>query len=84
LAVMAGPSRERLGLRVVCVSDTHGFFPSSLPPGDVLIHAGLGERERERTNGSNVCFLSGDYCRAKKERDLDDFERWIANQPHKV
>ncbi|KAG8427606.1 hypothetical protein J3459_006531 [Metarhizium acridum] len=25
---------------VVCISDTHNSFPSSLPPGDILLHAG--------------------------------------------
>ncbi|MCJ1370957.1 hypothetical protein MMC20_002171 [Loxospora ochrophaea] len=27
-------------IRLVCISDTHTYKPSSLPPGDVLIHAG--------------------------------------------
>ena len=32
------PDRPKLGLKIVCISDTHGthFFP--LPEGDVLIH----------------------------------------------
>ena len=27
-------------MKIVCISDTHGFLPQDLPPGDVLIHAG--------------------------------------------
>eukprot|EP00755_Sulcionema_specki_P011741 Sspe_Gene.7975::Locus_2704_Transcript_1_1_Confidence_1.000_Length_739::g.7975::m.7975 len=33
--------RDKLGLRVVCVSDTHGHHRElRVPPGDLLIHAG--------------------------------------------
>lgn len=28
------------GITIVCISDTHNLFPSSIPSGDILIHAG--------------------------------------------
>lgn len=40
------PQRPSLGLRVVCVSDTHGRHRNVVvPDGDVLIHAGDSPRE---------------------------------------
>lgn len=27
-------------MRLVCISDTHGYYPAKLPAGDILIHAG--------------------------------------------
>lgn len=37
-AVSQSPSTS--AIRLVCISDTHTHKPASLPPGDVLIHAG--------------------------------------------
>ena len=34
------PSPPSTRIRLVCISDTHTLKPSSLPSGDVLIHAG--------------------------------------------
>lgn len=34
------PPRDRPAIRVVCLSDTHDQMPSSVPDGDLLIHAG--------------------------------------------
>lgn len=54
--------RDRLGIRVVCISDTHGDhrkLSDSLPRGDVLIHA-------------------GDFTRFGKLEHAQDFNLWLA------
>lgn len=54
---------ERLGLRIVCLSDTHGHHRNiSVPDGDVLIHAGdftqYGKEEQARDFGQWLQELS--------------------------
>ncbi|KAI9848368.1 MAG: hypothetical protein M1830_007290, partial [Pleopsidium flavum] len=43
LLLLRGPSYQppRINrIRIVCLSDTHTHIPSTVPPGDILIHAG--------------------------------------------
>ena len=67
--------REGAGVRVVLVSDTHGYhgtLEGRMPPGDVLVHAGD---------------FSLDSGRRKKDREAQSsFDEWLAAQPyeHKV
>jgi predicted phosphodiesterase len=53
---------DRLGIRAVCISDTHGNhrkLSENLPSGDVLIHG-------------------GDFTRFGNINDVEDFNRWLS------
>lgn len=55
------------GMRIVCISDTHGFHREMVhpvPAGDVLVHAGD--------------FIRGD----NSEAETRDFGKWLGEQPH--
>ena len=58
-------------IRIVCVSDTHGFEGQlpPVPPGDLLIHCG----DFAPDGGSTV-----------RLRAVEAFDQWLAAQPHKV
>ena len=58
-------------VRIVCVSDTHGFEGQlpPVPPGDLLIHCG----DFAPDGGSTV-----------RLRAVEAFDEWLAAQPHKV
>ena len=58
-------------IRIVCVSDTHGFEGQlpPVPPGDLLIHCG----DFAPDGGSSV-----------RLRAVEEFDQWLAAQPHKV
>ena len=58
-------------IRIVCVSDTHGFEGQlpPVPPGDLLIHCG----DFAPDGGSSV-----------RLRAVEAFDQWLAAQPHKV
>lgn len=61
-----GSGHDPLGLRVVCVSDTHGRHRNVVvPAGDVLIHA-------------------GDFTHFGKMKDVQDFNTWLGELPHRV
>lgn len=55
-------------VKVVCVSDTHGYVPRAVPRGDVLVHAGDG---------------AGSYDPAAGCRDsITALRRWMGALPH--
>ena len=58
-------------VRIVCVSDTHGFEGQlpPLPPGDCLIHCG----DFAPDGGATV-----------RLRAVEAFDHWLAAQPHTV
>ena len=54
LARRRSSTRPKLGVRVVCISDTHGAHRSvSVPDGDVLIHAGDFTRYGRESDASD-------------------------------
>ena len=58
-------------LKIVCVSDTHGFESQlpSLPAGDVLLHC--GDFAKDGSAGS-------------RHEALRRFDAWLAEQPHEL
>ena len=58
-------------VRIVCLSDTHGFEDQlpPMPPGDCLIHCGD---------------FAPDGGAALRLRAVEAFDRWLSEQPHEV
>ena len=62
----SAPKPTHSALRIVCISDTHNHIPSSVPDGDILIHAG------DMTNGGSVAEIQAqiDWLCALPHREI--------------
>jgi len=56
-------------MQIVCVSDTHGNYPSNLPEGDILVHAG---------DYSYLSRFSKDHIPTLK-KELEEFNAWLGS-----
>eukprot|EP01122_Echinamoeba_exundans_P014991 TRINITY_DN6941_c0_g1_i1.p1 TRINITY_DN6941_c0_g1~~TRINITY_DN6941_c0_g1_i1.p1 ORF type:complete len:275 (+),score=19.20 TRINITY_DN6941_c0_g1_i1:461-1285(+) len=72
-------------VRLICVSDTHGFHKkySNFPLGDILIHGARDEPLKELILlPIQFHFVAGDFTNYGTAKEISGFAEWLATLPH--
>lgn len=78
-------------IRIVCISDTHGFHKRTIPNGDILIHGSFPRpasmKNPSKSHISNFdltfsMFSAGDFTNQGKEAEIQAFVKWFGSFPH--